>query len=222
MPKETFFNLPDDKRKRIIDAACKEFAERGYTQGSLDVIAAAAKVSKGSLYQYFSNKLELYSWLLSEELPRQKQEALSTASLPANADLFDLLESSFKTGLEFFVAKPHLAQLGASLLLPATSTELEDLHRKCLEGAHQGLLKLVRDAQEAGVLRRDLDADLITVMIRKMMGTGLLEAMLYKRNKDVGWLLSNGLEDEAPLGEMNDLVEQASNILRRAFSTSPD
>ncbi|MFT7580288.1 MAG: AcrR family transcriptional regulator [Myxococcota bacterium] len=57
MPKATFFNLEPSKRARLVDAAIVEFAKTLPMGGSLDRIAAAAGISKGSLYPYFDNKV---------------------------------------------------------------------------------------------------------------------------------------------------------------------
>jgi AcrR family transcriptional regulator len=59
MPKKTFINLDEDKQKKIINQAMKEFSEKGYKNGNIGVIAKNAGVSKGSMYQYFHDKKEL-------------------------------------------------------------------------------------------------------------------------------------------------------------------
>ncbi|MEM9491158.1 MAG: helix-turn-helix domain-containing protein, partial [Myxococcota bacterium] len=60
MPKATFHNLPADKRARIVEAATAEFARRGYDGASLSRIVTALGIAKGSLYQYFAGKLDLF------------------------------------------------------------------------------------------------------------------------------------------------------------------
>ncbi len=50
----------EDKRKRILDAAAKLFAEQPFHKVLLDQVASAARVGKGTLYLYFKNKEELY------------------------------------------------------------------------------------------------------------------------------------------------------------------
>ena len=65
MPKETFFNLPEAKRQRIIDLALAEFAEKDYDTASISRIVSQAGIAKGSFYQYFENKEDLYTYLLT-------------------------------------------------------------------------------------------------------------------------------------------------------------
>jgi AcrR family transcriptional regulator len=60
MPTDTFHNLPTKKRDRILEAAITEFAAHPYDAASLSNIARQAEIGKGSLYQYFENKKDLY------------------------------------------------------------------------------------------------------------------------------------------------------------------
>lgn len=65
MPKKTFFQLPEDKRQRIINATYDEFIENEYEKVSIRGIAKRAGISVGSFYQYFYDKDELYIHLIS-------------------------------------------------------------------------------------------------------------------------------------------------------------
>ncbi len=66
MPKETFFNLPREKRDKIIDAAIQQFAQLHYSKVTVDQIVKRAGIPKGSFYQYFENKDDLYIYLFTE------------------------------------------------------------------------------------------------------------------------------------------------------------
>ena len=46
----------DDKRRRILDAALRVFASRGYHGTAVPEVAAAARVGTGTLYRYFATK----------------------------------------------------------------------------------------------------------------------------------------------------------------------
>ncbi|WP_034262269.1 TetR/AcrR family transcriptional regulator [Bacillus sp. J33] len=53
-----------DKQERIINAAMKEFVKSGYDKASTNEIVKDAQISKGSLFNYFSNKKDLYLFLI--------------------------------------------------------------------------------------------------------------------------------------------------------------
>lgn len=61
---EKFYSLEPEKRERIINAALKEFARSGYEKASTNEIIKEAQISKGSLFNYFHSKKELYLFLL--------------------------------------------------------------------------------------------------------------------------------------------------------------
>ncbi|MFD1737860.1 TetR/AcrR family transcriptional regulator [Bacillus salitolerans] len=69
-----FLNLDIEKQDRIINAAIKEFAKKGYKNASTNEIVKEAEISKGLLFHYFKNKKDLFIFLydLSIELVLDK------------------------------------------------------------------------------------------------------------------------------------------------------
>ncbi|HHV96611.1 MAG TPA: TetR/AcrR family transcriptional regulator [Clostridiaceae bacterium] len=61
---ESFENLPEDKKKRIIEASINEFAKNGYEKASTNSIVKAAGISKGLLFHYFGSKKNLYLYIV--------------------------------------------------------------------------------------------------------------------------------------------------------------
>lgn len=80
MPSKTFMNLPTGKQKALLDAAVKEFYRVPYTEVSINQIILNAHISRGSFYTYFTDKNDLFGYLL--EL--KKQEVFSLTK-----DVFD-------------------------------------------------------------------------------------------------------------------------------------
>jgi len=66
----------DDKRRRILDAALRVFADRGYHGTAVPEVAHAAKVSTRTLYHYFASKERLVN-----EVYRDAKTRLATALL---------------------------------------------------------------------------------------------------------------------------------------------
>lgn len=58
----------DATRKRILEAATEEFAERGIAGARIDRIARTARANKAQLYAYFGNKDQLFSAVLADRL----------------------------------------------------------------------------------------------------------------------------------------------------------
>lgn len=58
-----FENLPEEKKKRILDACIEEFALNGYDKASTNVIVKNADISKGLLFHYFKNKRNLFLYI---------------------------------------------------------------------------------------------------------------------------------------------------------------
>jgi AcrR family transcriptional regulator len=111
MPKETFFNLPEEKRQVIIDIAIDEFADNDYKNASISNIASRAGIAKGSLYQYFKDKRELYFYLL--QLAGEEKKAFLSGKTPPDPtmSLFDYLRWLMKVGATFELSNPKLAQV---------------------------------------------------------------------------------------------------------------
>jgi AcrR family transcriptional regulator len=75
--------LSPSARDRIVEAATREFATRGFDGARMDALARRAGVNKALLYYYFPNKQELYRRLLLEHLEIMA-ETLSSAPDPAS------------------------------------------------------------------------------------------------------------------------------------------
>jgi TetR/AcrR family transcriptional regulator len=58
-----FLNLDKEKQDRIINAAIKEFAEKGYDRASTNEIVKEAGISNGLLFHYFQNKKQMFLFL---------------------------------------------------------------------------------------------------------------------------------------------------------------
>lgn len=61
---QKFYTLESEKQQRIINSALKEFAKNGYERASTNEIIKEADISKGSLFNYFKSKKELYFYLI--------------------------------------------------------------------------------------------------------------------------------------------------------------
>ena len=79
MPTQTFFRLPEGKRERLTEAAWKEFMSVRFADASINRIVHEAQIPRGSFYQYFEDKEDLFFYLLG--LHREEAYALMDGAL---------------------------------------------------------------------------------------------------------------------------------------------
>ena len=89
MPSATFFRLPEEKRQRLIDACWEELTQVRFADVSINRIIAAARIPRGSFYQYFEDKEDLIRYLL-EDLRQYFTTLLRNILVEAKGDLFAL------------------------------------------------------------------------------------------------------------------------------------
>lgn len=118
MPKERYFALDPEKQALIHREALIEFGFNTYDSASLTVLVKKCSISKGSIYQYFEDKLELYVFLLSQcvELKKSYSDAIKR---PDYQDFWSFYRAVFKAWFDFDKDYP--------------------LHSKFLNNAHHNL-----------------------------------------------------------------------------------
>lgn len=83
MPSSTFFNLPEAKREKLLSAARAEFSRTSYGETSINRIIREAGIPRGSFYMYFTDKEDLFLYLMRSY--GERVEALLEALLEAHS-----------------------------------------------------------------------------------------------------------------------------------------
>lgn len=156
MPTSTFFNLPDEKRQRITQLSLAEFAEHDYENASISRIVVQAGIAKGSLYQYFADKQDLYFYLVS--LASQKKGEFMAGILGGQSDVpvFERLHILFSAMLEFQQQFPLFAKLG-NRILNANSPFSKELLEKARIATQRQFSELFEAGQSTGEIRMEVD-----------------------------------------------------------------
>lgn len=94
MPSATFFHLSQEKRERFLAAAWAEFTAHPYGEVSINRIIQAASISRGSFYQYFSGKGDLFSYLLKTIYESVSQSFMAQMTAHGN-DFFEAILGMF-------------------------------------------------------------------------------------------------------------------------------
>ena len=89
MPTQRFFNLKEEKRKVILDAAVHEFTRVPFSEVSINKIIKEADISRGSFYTYFGDKKDLARYIL-RGFREKFREAVFEAMDSAEGNFFEV------------------------------------------------------------------------------------------------------------------------------------
>jgi len=162
-----------DKRKQILDAAVRVFAEHGYHGSRVGDIAEDAGVAHGLLYHYFSSKEEVLRTVFVEnwgELLARFRAVEATDETAA-----EKLEGIAKILLRTWRNDPALVTVMVREV--ARSREIQGQIDEVRE-AFAIVQRVIEEGQAAGSFRRDLDARIASWIVY-----GALEEIL------TGWVL---------------------------------
>lgn len=204
VPHSTFFNLPEEKRERILENAIDEFAEMGYTKASISRIVQKSKIAKGSFYQYFEDKKDLYKYLIDrtgeQKLVFINDQFPDMATLP----FFELMHALYVVGMRFAATQPKMTKI-VSELMKRNDDDLKAyvLGDNQVKG-HEFLLSLLQMADGRGELREGLDLD-FTAYILHTMNTALADYYYMEHDQ---------LEND---GEVEQLADRMLDILKNGI-----
>ena len=167
----------NDKRARILDAAVKVFAERGYFSSTVAEIARAAGVADGTIYLYFKSKDDLLFELFDEKMTQLIGDA--KAALAQEPDAPSRLKRFIRLHFSLVEKNPDLASV-LVVELRQSAQLLKSADRQKLGAAYLELIgQVVREGQERG----ELDGTVSPVTAKRAIFGALDELAL-------GWLLS--------------------------------
>lgn len=157
-PSQAGNNGNSDTRERILVAAGRVFARKGFRAASLDEVAQDAGLTKGAIYWHFDSKNELFFALLDHKF------AQHTASVPdelraaaATADPRRAVTTLLKAGFDRLRADADWPRLYLEFIAQARDDSLRARLAQFHAASHALVATYVRAMQDAGLAPRDRD-----------------------------------------------------------------
>jgi AcrR family transcriptional regulator len=162
----------EERRAQILEAALRCFATRGYHTATMDDLARAAGLSKGSLYWHFSSKEEVFLALFDQWV-EPIFEAWSRLEIEDRPSL-EVARALGEISMEKMTAGPiPLGAWGEFLRQP----KARERYATMLRESRERLTALARRGIERGEIR-DLDPEGIAVALISAMEGTLLQALV--------------------------------------------
>lgn len=197
-----------DKRRQILDGAHEIFNARGFDAASMNDIAAAANVSKGTLYVYFEDKEHLFVALIEREREVQKRGAFE--ALDEDPDLAHALTNFGERLIRLLVSE---FAMSAHRIVIGVAERMPDLGREFYEnGPMQGAQRI------AGYLDRKVaegqlaieDTALAAMQFLDLCQSGLLRPRLF-----------NAVRKPPSDAEINRVVAAAVEMFLARYAKRP-
>jgi AcrR family transcriptional regulator len=209
MPKDTWWNLSEEKRGRVTEAAMREFGQRGFSAGSLNVIAREAGIAKGSLFQYFDDKLDMFA-TICDAASNVIREA-TVAGIDMHRDsFFDALRRIVRNWLAFFTTHPlerGIAYAAGNEVDPEAGAAVRSVTNARFAAE---LRPLAKAAESRGELRPGADTDHVIAMVVLLL-RHLDKAPFYPHTDPV-----LGLDRKRP-AEVQRVALELVDALERAY-----
>ncbi len=182
----------DAKRQMIVEAATARFAEVGYEAASMEGLAAAAGVSKGSLYDYFQSKDDLFyaafEWF--EQQVMTASMARMTAGADARTRLTNFADASVCALIDNVALYPVMLEVWAASAKSGTRARFSQALQNIYIAFRAQVGALIAEAQTAGEIRKDTDAAALAGMLIGAVDGLLLQYWLDPSFDPRAWVRS--------------------------------
>jgi AcrR family transcriptional regulator len=132
MPEPAYTRLQvDERRRQLIEAGSRLFAEHSYEEISMREIAQAAGISKPLLYHYFPSKIELFKAAVADQAAELQRVITPDRTGSARQQLTDSLDAYLRWIEEHSGAWAKLMRSAATL--PEAAEVIESFRRGTLE-----------------------------------------------------------------------------------------
>lgn len=204
MPSQTFFNLPDTRQRIIIDSAITEFANHSYEAASISSIVSQAKIAKGSFYQYFEDKQDLYLYLVDLAI-EARNSFIASVNLPSiQAGFFVYLRALFEAILAFQLANPAFSQILYRGPNHGDVPFREEVFKRTNAASIAFMRKCVQEGVALGELAADINPDIAAFTIITL-GNELRQFIPAHLGLNVKQLVKDGPElDQGAIGKILD------------------
>ena len=180
-----FFDLKKEKQDRMINAALKIFALRGYRHASTDDIVRDAAISKGLLFHYFESKLGVYNFVYDYSVRYMNLELRSNVD-SNEKDLFEILKQIEHARMNAMRGYPYMQQFLNRSMSEDVSEALLAVEEKRSALAQTGSTidrqidyQLLPPEIDGKKLRKMLDFTIKGLMTERFLDASFQPEMLY-------------------------------------------
>lgn len=168
MPKQTFYNLPEDKRQRVIEAAIDEFAKHTYHKASITRIVNTAGIAKGSFYQYFEDKKDLFKYIVELGSQKKLEYFSHVIANTENMNFFQIIKEIYVSGIRLSKEYPRLTSIGYKLMESSNDALRKEIYGENLPKSNEFFEGLLIRGIEKGEINPNINIPFVAYTLTNL------------------------------------------------------
>ena len=187
----TFANLPSEKRERVLDGAIEEFSRWGYEKASINRMVVRLGIAKGSIFQYFGSKKNLYFHIFEYAVALVRRTLKGVKAETEGEDFFIRLSKSLRAGVYFIQRYPRIYQIYLKMLFQEDFPFRADLLRTIRLFSMDYLKPIVEEGIRRGELREGLDPEVAAFFLDAVLDRFLQAFCIAYMDSGLGLFQAN-------------------------------
>jgi len=200
----TFTKLPPDKQESILQVAIDEFSRWGYEQASINRMVGRLGIAKGSIFQYFGSKKNLYFHIFEYAVVLVRRSLKRVKAETEGEGFFIRLTKSLQAGVYFIQRYPRIYQIYLKMLFQEDFPFRGDLLRTIRLFSIDYLRPIVEEGIKRGELRQDLDPEVAAFFLDAVLDRFLQAYCVAYMDSGLGLFQAN---EEVLQARIQDCVE---------------
>ena len=182
MPKDTFLRLSKDKQEKIKKGALKTFNRLNYEVVTVKDIVDDCEIPRGSFYQYFHDKFDVFKYLVTETQEEKVKYMQKPIEKIGEVSFLELYQELVQAGLNFAKDYPHIYKLGYQLYF-SLDKDVKQFYEEMSVYSIAFIENLIIKDQEAGNTRTDIDAKVVATILHQL-NTSDVVRMFFNQTPD--------------------------------------
>lgn len=216
MPTKTFERLNAEKKNRLTAAAISEFAAFSYNRASLSQIVKSAGIAKGSIYQYFADKSDMYTYLV--EFISEEKLSFINDQADQESDFFPAFKKMLLTGTVYDVTNPEKAMLLTNAVSESDSTEVASTVQWIQDRLYRFMYDFVTARKKT--LGKAHDPVFLSVYLQSVVQVVPQTLIRTGRFPDISSILKGDFEPDAVQLEVERCVDTIIAVLKQGILAS--
>lgn len=220
MPKETFQKLNKEKKLLIQRAFFREFAIKSFDDASITQVVMQLGIAKGSIYQYFENKVDLYIYLMMEA-GTLKANLLEPIKRESYATFWEYLKDIYSAGITFDNKHFLESNFLYAALNNVNSPSIRGLFNQWNKAIHIEFTTKIQYEIDAGLFHNELPASKMAFILQQNL-TSINDYLKRFHGLNIAESIqaSKGIYHGEMANHLLETVDEHFILLKKAFDNN--